>query len=808
MKKAILLLLFLFSLGTLSAVFIDYDVGDTMNDMYEYKQGSTVYYIDQPVRYYLETDLYLLPADSDLWLAGTGSYSDIHSGDSVCEGEYRYRLRTHAYARNSVSGKTPSVSAAVTGPGDWPDCTGTCPEGDKYVLWSTSAYDAHLGDYGDVGRQISPDSVYGWRGLTVRESGTGPFDSNERADMAVVMKGSTQLRKGSTTVAGPFTLSGTSYSYAPSSTIGVYTSSYTQYSFTQRVSIGGGLVAVFWPEGYPYTPPTGDESYWAYQDLGNSQNDYYTETITSPAALLNVYDENNVGIVDPNIQWVDIGDDGVFTTYAAEPGTTVPVRIRMNVPNRPSNFYALPFEFYNIQGSGSGTSFAVTSNPGTCSSMFPNINGGWFLPHSSYTTDILGTLHIPEGISAGTHNIAFSVSWRSCSGYDDCDGNGVTGTDGPIYIPIDIIPDEPLPDLTCSVEPTKYIDDIPPGPDGFASLGQGVEDWEVTVTNIGPGNATVDATNFLCSMMAFNAYSNDGSAAFDPYYYAVLTSTVPGQITSGDSVTFDVEGAPAACLEGTEGYILGFASVNVLDTLLPLPACTPYMIVEENKGWDNLCFWSAPCVEPQEPGECTIIPSNVNNPPSGSEHDFTLLCDGVPCTGAVVWTEADVGDDVADMTGSSSTGATAQVITYEDDDEISGTTILTATVDYPENMICNATITLNVNDGPPIDEDDYCYCDPTPQTGYPGTEHDFELFCVEDDEDTGHCSGTWSIYDGEEYLEEWNAHTWWWWGKVKSGLMLTEPDDVNIRARTEISGYWVECYCQILLPSMDCYDFI
>ncbi len=809
MKTTLLLFLFLFSFSILSAVFIDHDATDTMSDMREYKQASAVYFIDQSVRYYLETDLFLPTGESYRWLSGGGGPTDLHDGDHVCEGEFRYRLRVNARARNSgFDGKIPMVSGSSTGPGSWTDCgpASYCPEGNKDVLWSSSFYNSHLSDYGTTsGRQVSPTSVYGWRSISIRESGVGPFHNDEAEDIAVVMKGSTRLRRGSTTIVGPRTLTGTSYSYAPgsSSTFGLYTGSFTQFTFTQRVNVDGGLVAAYNSHG-----PT-EETYWPYQDLGNSQDNYYTETVTSPTSRLNIYDEDNVGVIPPSIVYVDLGNDGVIIgepPYETAPGEEIPVKIIMWIPDRPDNFYPLSFEFNNVGVSPSSFSFDEESGIDQCSWWFPHINGGWFLPFSGYSSNIIGTLTVPNSLGPGVHPIQFRVHWETCNGQEDCDGNGDSGWTEWVTVNINI-PDDDLPDLICEVVPTAYIDAIAPGPDGFEP-GQGVVHWEVTVTNIGEGSFDVpDGATSFCAGIAFQAYSSDGTEAFDPFYSTPITATVPDSIPAGESRTFNIYNANAVC-EGETGEVRAEAWVNFIYNWDML--CIPYTPAESNIA-NNYCEWELPCTETSAPGECTIVPSNVNDPPSGSIEDFDLYCDGSPCTGTVDWDTFESGDHIGDMTDSGQLGATVEIVTYTEEDELSGYMVLEATIDFPDNMICNATITLN-DDGPG-DGDDYCDCDvyPTPQLGAPGSHHEFSLICYTDEDPGGYpCAAEdWDITQGNEYVALFTHGDQWANVDIISNLVIEEAEEaVHVRAEIEEGDCTAACYGIITLPPMDCFDYI
>ncbi|MBD3398204.1 hypothetical protein GF412_03370 [Candidatus Micrarchaeota archaeon] len=809
MKKTTTLLFFLFSVALLSAQFIDYQEDDAMGPMYGCGQGSTVYYVDQPVRYYLETDLYLPDGEEYRFLGGSGSPEDLHSGDAVCEGDFHYGMHVHADARNSgFEAWVPSVSGMQPDPDDWTDCgpADNCPEGDAPVSWSNAIYDGYssaVDCYGVYGPNM-PSASYARRSMHYRETGVGPFDNDEVTDVAVVMKGTTRLRQGSTTLAGPYTLMGTEYN-GPISlgtpTFTLNTPSYTLFSFTQRINVDGGLVATDNVNANDW------EDYWAFTETGGlGSQEEYDPTITSSASTLNVYADENVGVLDPELKYVDLWDDGIYLIPPEQvpAGSNVPVRIVMEVPQSYLGFWPLEFEFYSPTAVLSGGSissqnlqFTVTEGINQC----PNGLVNSFFGDSD--VDIVGTVEIPEDLPEGTYTLEFGVSWRTCSGEEDCDGSGQTGIPTPIEIEIEIPHEGPDPDLICEVEPITYVDGIAPGPDGFEP-GQGVEDWRVTVTNIGDGNASIpDFETAFCSVMLFQALSSDGTQAFDPAHGETLTTSYPDMLVSGQSVSFEIEDGTAICVEGEGENVLGYASVNRLE--LVDPVCSPYTILETDYS-NNWCYWTAPCTEASGPDECTIIPPNVPNPPSASIHDFELFCDGDTCTGPVAWTEEDQGDDIADMTDSDSLGATAQVTSYEEEDELSGTTILTATVGYPDNMICNATITLN-QEPPENGEDEYCYCEPTPQTGYPGSVHEFDVWCVEEGEDPEHCGASWTITEGSEFVSDTDggSGTYWYDVYISESLAISEEAGVEIRAKPDGIP---PCYCEINLPPMDCLDFI
>jgi len=215
------------------------------------------------------------------------------------------------------------------------------------------------------------------------------------------------------------------------------------------------------------------------------------------------------------------------------------------------------------------------------------------------------------------------------------------------------------------------------------------------------------------------------------------------------------------------------------------------------------------------PESCEIIPSNVNNPPSGSVEEFDLFCDGLPCTGTVTWDEEDGGDNIADVIASDQLGATAQVVTYTEPDELSGYMLLEAMIGFPDNMICNATITLN-HDGPPDDDDCGLRCDvyPSPQLGAPGSHHHFDLQCIDDESDDWYPCGadTWTLTEGEEYVVlPWTTYGDQWADVdlISSFIIEEETEIVEIEAFVDHGeDCTARCDGRIELPPMDCYDYI
>ncbi len=798
MNKAIFILL-VFSFSFCFAQLIDHESDDHMGPMYQYLQSNPVYYTEQDVRYHLLTHLSV--PDSDRWLSGTGSYDDIHDGDVVCEGIFHYDTEVDAQADlGAFEGMSPTVTGSQ--PAGWANCGAggysTCPEGDVSVHWGTPHYGDPTSQSGD---RTYESSLYGYRSIDYQEVAGSTVYSNKVSDVATVLSGVATLAYGRT---GSMVyhllhafdpLSGTQPSYSGSFTVSLPAGGSGDYGFEQGLDVDAGTIV-------SYNVHDDNERYWSYDSLGGGQSTYTRSNIEGSAEITIVAEED-VGVVPPEIMYVDVGSDGFIIgedSFSVSPGESVPVTIRMHVPDRPDGFYALDFEFYDVGVEGmDGISFTPTSMPADCSDCSivgcGQVNGGHLLG-GAYNVDIEGTLNFPENLPEGSQEISFSVSWRTCSGEEDCNGEG-RDEETP-YIPVEFdFPEGELPDLICSIEPVEYINNEEPGPAGFYP-GQGVNDWVVRITNIGEANATINDTNYLCSAIMFNAYSSDLSPAFEPYTAKpIFPGTYYGTLEPGESTAVSFRDAPAVCT-GEGDSIGALAWVNMLSEFFP--ECAPYML-EEVTDTNNGCTWTAPCIDEPAPGECQIIPQHVTNPPQNSLENFTLLCDGGSCSGTVAWETTETGADVGELAGSDQSGAQVQISDYPEEAE--GEMLLEATVGYPDNMVCNATIEISPDGGG--DDGFSCFVVPTPQSGYPGSEHDFEVYCDPGgEEEPEYCSADWAITHGNDYVGDFNPGSWWASVKIKEDLMLGEEDEVVVRASVED----VVCSGRIILPSMDCYDFI
>ncbi len=816
MMKKITLLFFVFAFSLSFAQLIDYSQTVDMGTMRGYTQSDPTYFVSQDVRYHLETELSIPSSQSERWLAGSGSYNDIHDGDVVCEGSFNYDTTVNArVAMGDFDGVIPSISS-TDNPGSWPNCgSSTYPScnNNVYVLWDDPIY----GEADHAGQEID-EGHYFPRSVTYEEVVGGTTYNNEVAEVATIMDGTASLRYARM---GGITISNLLHSFDPlsgtqpshSDSFSIFVTSSGDYGFSQRMDVVGATILTFAPD------MTGNnEKVWSYDSMSMSK---YTRSNIHDSAIITVVDEDDVGVIPPYILAVDMGADGPDSgPFLANPGEVIPVIITMYIPDKPNDdFYPLQFEFYDVGVSPTTFSFDEDSGVNQCSTAGPFVtlkNGGWFTPHSAYTRNIEGTLTVPSTLTPGAHPIDLRVHWRTCSNQEDCNGNGYDEWTGWYEITV-YIPDDELPDLICEIEPITYVDGIELGTDGEFAPGEGVEDWRVTVTNIGVDEFIIPGMeSSWCSGLAFQAYSSDGTEAFSPFYSAHLTSTLPGSIGIDESITFDIEDGTAICVDDV-GEIHAEAWVNFL--WYWFPECIPFTPMESNFV-NNYCEWEAPCGELGGPDdECTIIPSLVTNPDSEEVLPFDLYCDGSPCTGTVVWEEDDVGDDIADMTASDQLGATAQVTSYEEEDDLSGITTLTATVGYPDDMICNATITLN-EDGPGDGDECGLECDVylSPQPGAPGSYHEFFLRCQDDeDPDWYSCAGDWDIVDGDEYVLSTNPDlstsppdTHWLYVTLFSNLIVEdEGEEIRIRAYVD-HGDDCDAYCDgvIELPPMDCFDYI
>ncbi|MCP4647415.1 MAG: hypothetical protein GY852_06725 [bacterium] len=910
MMKKLLFAIFLFSICSATVAinldFITHYETDDTGHMYREDALSTYYYVGEDIDYHLNTHMEV--ADPDQYLGGPSgsSWDDLYSTSSVCEGGFEYDTSVEAVA-NDFYGRIPAYSGSSHDPNDWTNCGPhpNCPGPNEYVDWDQPDYNAYKDANVQSGGPHLDSSGYTYRRITYQEVYDGYWFTNEVSRVATVGKGTASLKRGGTTIYNFGTLAGQHPSH--SGTFSLHPSSFNVYTFTQRMDVTGMLMGVH----NPNSGADNKENFMAYQSTGGS-NQYSNSNIHDTGTLY-VYPEENVGVIAPTILFIDLRDDGTFPMGSEQvtPGETFPVRMRMTVPQSYIGFWPLAFEFYNPDAffrTGSTQTpidWDVTTGIDQC------MPGIYNMPFSSYTVDILGEIEIPASAAPGPHELGFDVSWQTCSGEEDCDGNGQDGGIPRVWIDINI-PDDELPDLVCELEPLVYVGGIEPTTEGFAP-GQGVEEWRLTITNDGIDDFIIPGVDSaLCTMLAFNAYSSDGTGAYDPFYYEFLTS-VPGSIDMGESVTYDIDGT-AICVDET-GQIEAEAWMNFLWWWYP--DCIPFTPAESNFG-NNYCEWEMPCREGLgDPEECTIIPSLVTNPDSEEVLTFDLYCDGLPCTGTVTWSTTPTGDTIGTMTANDSNGATVEIVTYAPDDvpegsllleaavatpnnmecealivleqppepgacsidpdqvddpfseevipfellcdgdpcvgtvtwdtyesgdhigdmfdptplgakveivnyteedELSGYMLLEATIGLPDNMICNATITLN-NDGPEDGGDCDIHCRITPHSdlGAPGSFHSFILEMYDDnDEDPewGSWAGHWEIEQGDDYIDFTNpdlphSDTFWLEITLISNMVIEgDGEEIRIRATVEDGDCSATCTARIELPPMDCFDYI
>ena len=100
----------------------------------------------------------------------------------------------------------------------------------------------------------------------------------------------------------------------------------------------------------------------------------------------------------------------------------------------------------------------------------------------------------------------------------------------------------------------------------------------------------------------------------------------------------------------------------------------------------------------------------------------------------------------------------------------------------------------------PEDENYTCTIEPTPQMGFPGTIHDFEIRC-----DGDFCDeADWSISSGPGSITDEND--------VAATVQVNEdaptPDEVHVHARAEYEEDTMECEALIILPESECIDYV
>lgn len=797
MKCAYLVFL-IFSLGF--AQLIDYDYSHSTGHLYQIEQQDPDYYTSNAILYHLETQL---SVPSSRWVAGSGSYSDVHDGDYVCTGSADYAVNVNAKV-TGFSGYIPSYSGADEDPGDWPNCG--CPSGSVPVLWSKSTYESYRDNTILDGKHLG--ASYLRRSISYRESGVGTPFTNEVAESATVMRGTSILSGGYSVLLPIYTfspLSGTAPSHSGSITMG----SAGDYTFIQRLDATGAVIGA-------YNPNVGREDYRAYKDLCtnppscSSQNQEYAVSNVHDSAVVHVVDDSDIGVIAPSISSVTLqGHTMSNGHYTFEPGESIPATIRVRIPARSTQYaHYLSFELDQAQALSPFSFTASGSGLNQCGSSFiwsRLLNGGWF-GNSAYYINVTGTLRVPDTLPQQGGDVSFRVHWRTCSGEVDCSGHGDSGWTANFPVPYIPRQEQAPPDLACTLEPVSLVGGAESNATGLTP-GQGVENWRLTIRNVGAGNLTIPGPTmsqaimqYSCLGSVFNAFEQNSTTS--PYWiydapgkWISMFSTVNDRLNSGASITTIVPGR-VYCREAG-GRISASAIINVGAAVTE--ACLPYEIAESSET-NNFCNWQIPCVNetiPQNPDDnCTIHPSSYSGE-VGGEYNFSLTCgeNDHECTGAVDW-EITEGGSIS----GNQTDATASVGSNESTLEI------TATVNNPdgENAVCYAHIFFN-GEG---DGENGCRIFETPQTGFPGSSHLFYITCSGEGIEDGECTNAdWSIYRGEEFvLDDWHGDWFHWEGQLNQFAVNTT---IIVEANVDFGENGHEtCRGEIIVPEIPCIDYV
>ncbi|MBN2121679.1 hypothetical protein JW721_01300 [Candidatus Micrarchaeota archaeon] len=718
MKRALSLLLFIILLGVPLADFIDYDVSYTLPKMREYLQQNADNYAQQSIRYELNLGISLPASESHRWLSGPGTYNNIRSGDSVCEGSFNYDLEIEAWARESTFEER-NGEFGLGSPGSWPNCgSGTypnCPGDDVLAYWSESLYNSYYKDDGSSSKKLRN---YDWRQISWRELEDDPWSTNEAAEVSTILKGSYRVNAGSSAVVGPFDASGSTM--AKSGTFSLSTSGKSAYTITERLDVEGALLGSF-------NPNVDWEYYKAFIELGASGQDEYSKSNIHDDGTLYVYDNSNVGVAAPAILYVDIYDDGSFPNpEEITPGESIPVEIAVSIPAAPSNYYPLAFEFDAITMSGpSGFSFSATNLGTQC-------NAGYKNGASATTAYLRGTLTVPDGLSEGEYDLAFRVQWESCSGEEDCNGNGVDSQSSQVTVTTEVVED--APDLTCTLSPSEYSSQYAVS-GGSLTPGEGVEEWEVIVTNVGSAPAIIStSTQRTCSAILFGTIDGEGNdlPQPNPGFYPFVSSSLPQTINPGASRTVTISDVPTYCSATGGGTVSAYAIVNSALTVSVLPECSGQLIDESHA--NNVCTWEMDCAPPDS-CRCQVYPK-YSNGQAGEDYDFTVLCNGDECEVPVTWSLTD-GATYGTITSSDNEEATVLVA---DSTPLNELIRLQASMNLgcPETTVCNNTITVTSVHGCTINPEEYA-------DGVAGDSYDFGIRC-----DGASCASpvTWAITHG------------------------------------------------------------
>lgn len=794
MKRAVLLFLLLFS--SLSFAAVSEAVSDSSTYLYRPDLDPDQSYLRVRPYYWFQSTVRVgVNSASQVVDAAGGTYTDLGDGATICEGQvnvYGTSLGEWAHNNNLYAYSTWVWDGSCT-----PNSYSTVAE--HNVNWN----DGYYNTFRDIwsGRCNSGMSecwgheggLYGERVNTYELNDETSWDTR-RGDMNSICKGQQYL---SYNRVGGFSLVTPLGNGEPSATvsatgIGVVSG---KYSFKNNLDV----------QGCSHVIRQYDESCdlmeYAYTFTTIDGTPEYSKAVTS-AIEINVISEDDVGVLPPTIQSVSLqGYTMTAGHYILEPGSDIPVTITVRVPARTSAYERyLTFELDQAQAL-SPFSFSPTSGLNQCDFMFPLYNGGFF-GNSAYTVPVQGTLHVPDSLPEDGGDIQFRVHWQACSGQPNCGATGISGWTAPFEVPY--IPpgddDTPPPDLTCSLEPVALI-----GANASATElteGQGVEQWELTITNIGDnplvlsGNSSHQLAQYLCLQGIFNAYEEDSLGdqvfVYDPglSFYILTTSNL--NLTHGESITKTFDGA-VYCGE-EEGAIGAWALINMAGLLYS--QCMEYEIEEED--WDNnWCVWEIPCVNetgPEIPDDenCTITPTSRPGV-VGWEYDFELTCgdDDGECVGPVDWTITTGGSIEGNQTG-----ATAEVLS--DDNDL----LITATVGDPEDAVCHAQIYFGDNPG-----GNNCYIEITPQTGHPGSFHYFDLTCSGEGVEDGLCDNAdWDITQGEVFVADSEGDPFHWQGTLNQFAINTT---IIVEALVDFGEYGTAiCEGEIIVPDVPCIEYV
>jgi hypothetical protein len=775
MNRAISALLLFFLLSLSFADFIDYENSYALPKMREYLQSNDDYYVTEDVEYDLNMELSIPSSESYRWLGGSGSYDDLRHGDIVCEGTFNYELEIEAWAiESSFFGRMYDFGAGS--PATWPDCSSPgCPDGNVRVYWSESLYDSYYDSMQTSSKHLQN---YASRQMSYRELENDPWSTNEESEISTVMLGTYMVSSGSTTLVGPYDMSGSTASRSGSFTLS--SSSRTTYTLNERLDVDGALLGV-------YNPNIRGEYYNSFTSTYPGQDEYSRSNIHGSGDL-RVYDESNVGVDAPQITLVDLYADGEFPDpEIITPGETIPVEIIMEIPAVGDDFYPLRFEFYDVQFSGpAGFTFTADDFGSQCSDsrMFIGLgqrnNNAPGMPGLGETEEITGYITVPSSLPDGEYEFTFRVDWRTCSDELDCNGDGRDSRTPPVTITTET-EDGGDPDLVCTLEPASYssADAVQ---DGQLLAGEGVETWEITITNNGDAPAIIpDSSARLCTAAVFGATDNEGGESPDTYpgYYAFFpNSNYPRTIEPGSSRTITVRDAPSSCSAQGGGSITAYAIPNSASTPMVYPSCGTHMI-DEPQG-NNRCEFEIPCADADDSCWCQVYPG-YSNGHAGEEYDFITHCNTGDCEGTATW--------------SLITGAPYGTITSSDIDGASvllGNSIpsgqqvtVQATMDLgcSEPTVCSNTITVT--------EGELHYCTVTPSAypdGSAGEEYDFTVSC-----DGGACVTPvfWTITEGEDAGEITSAIP----SRATVGVFedAEAGDRIRVNATTTIYGTDVTC---------------